>query len=136
MWSQVNARSLASAACSPNEDWSEVKRQVESALGALRDIEFKVNYSEPQMPYLLDRTEPVVAFGVTSVEQVLGYTPKFRVESGRTDSTYLDQLAGIKTVIIGPGEGVAIEHKPDEYVSAKRVLEFGRIIRYMLTNSL
>jgi hypothetical protein len=38
--------------------------------------------------------------------------------------------------IIGPGEGVAIEHKPDEHVSAKRILEFDRIIRCMLTNSL
>jgi acetylornithine deacetylase/succinyl-diaminopimelate desuccinylase-like protein len=118
-----------------NENWDEVKNEVESALRTLRDVEFKVDYYEPQRPYLLDRKDPAVALAVTSVEQTLGYTPKFRVESGRTDSTYLDQLAGIKTVIMGPGEGVAVEHKPDEYVSAKTIGEFSRIIRYMLTKS-
>jgi acetylornithine deacetylase/succinyl-diaminopimelate desuccinylase-like protein len=117
----------------PNEDWGEVKKEVESALRTLRDIEFKVDYEEPQRSYLLDRTDPLVALAVTSVQQSLGYTPKFRVESGRTDSTYLDQLAGVKTVIIGPGEGVAVEHKPDEYVTVKRVEEFCGILDCMLT---
>jgi acetylornithine deacetylase/succinyl-diaminopimelate desuccinylase-like protein len=116
----------------PNEDWGEVKKEVESALRTLRDMEFKVDYEEPQRSYLLDRADPLVATAVSSVQQSLGYTPKFRVESGRTDSTYLDQLAGVKTVIMGPGEGVAVEHKPDEYVSAKRVDEFCEILDCML----
>jgi succinyl-diaminopimelate desuccinylase len=119
----------------PNEDWDEVKREVENTLRTLRDIELKVDYHEPQRSYLLDRTNPLVALAVNSVQQTLGYTPKFRVESGRTDSTYLDQLAGIKTVIIGPGEGMSVEHKPDEYVSARRIGEFSQIIRHMLTKS-
>jgi succinyl-diaminopimelate desuccinylase len=118
----------------PNEDWDEVKKQVDNTLHTLRDIEFKVDYYEPERPYLLDRAHPLAALAVASVEQTLGYTPKFRVAAGRTDSNFLDQFAGIKTVIMGPGD-TFVEHKPDEYVSAKRIEEFSRMMRYMLTKS-
>jgi len=40
----------------------------------------------------------------------------------------------VKTVIMGPGDPL-LEHKPDEYVSAKRIEEFSRIVRYMLTKT-
>ena len=119
----------------PNEDWDEVKKEVENTLRALRGIEFKVDYDEPQRSYLIDRADSVVALAVTSVRQALGYTPKFKISSYRTDSMYLDQLAGIKTFMMGPGEGIAIEKKPDEYVSARRIEEFSRIMRHMLTKS-
>lgn len=39
----------------PNEDWDEVKKKVDGALRVLRDIEFKVDYYEPQRSYMLDR---------------------------------------------------------------------------------
>ena len=120
----------------PNEDWSIVKSQVENYLRTVRDVEFKVYFYEPQRSYLLDRADPLVDLALESIQRTLGYTPKFRVDSGRTDSGYFDQLAGIKTFIVGPGEGPTVEHKPDEYVSAKRVDEFSRIMRYMLTKSL
>jgi acetylornithine deacetylase/succinyl-diaminopimelate desuccinylase-like protein len=119
----------------PNEDWAKVREEVERFLRTLRDIEFKVDYYEPQRPYLLGRADPLVALAVSSVQQTVGYTPKFRVESGRTDSTYLDQLAGIKTVIMGRGEGMSVEHKPDEYVSTRRIEEFSQIMRHMLAKS-
>jgi acetylornithine deacetylase/succinyl-diaminopimelate desuccinylase-like protein len=118
----------------PNEDWDEVKKGVESALSTLQDIEFKVDYYKPQRSYLLDRTDPAVVLAVDSVQKTLGYAPNFRVESGRTDSIYFDQLAGIKTVIMGPGDGY-VEHKPDEYVSVRRLEEFSRIMHHMLSKS-
>jgi acetylornithine deacetylase/succinyl-diaminopimelate desuccinylase-like protein len=117
----------------PNENWDEVKRMTESILRTLRDVEFKVFFYDPQRPCLVDRTDPIVALAVAGVQQTLGYTPKFRVDSGRTDSNYLDDLAGIKTFMMGPGEGTAVEHKPDEYVSAKRIDEFSRIMRCILS---
>jgi len=120
----------------PNEDWNIVKSQVENYLRTVRDVEFKVYFYEPQRSYLLDRADPLVDLALESIQRTLGYTPKFRVDSGRTDSGYFDQLAGIKTFIVGPGEGPTVEHKPDEYVSAKRVDEFSRIMRYMLRKSL
>lgn len=85
---------------------------------------------------LRDRTcsiaSPTVELAVNSVQQTLGYTPKFRVESGRTDSGYLHELAGVETFIMGPGDPF-VEHKPDEWVSTKRMEEFSRIIRCMLS---
>jgi acetylornithine deacetylase/succinyl-diaminopimelate desuccinylase-like protein len=118
----------------PNEDWDEVKKEVDDTLHSLREIEFKVDYYTPQRSYLLDRKDPVVALAVNSVQQTLGYTPKLRVDSGRTDAAYLDELGGVKTFIMGPGDPF-LEHKPDEYVSAKRIDEFGRILCHMLTGS-
>ncbi len=118
----------------PNEDWDEVKKEVENALRSLRDIEFKVFYSTPETPYLIDRANPAVILAVDSVQHALGYTPKFRVDSGRTDCAILDQVGGVKTVFMGPGDPL-LEQKPDEYVSAKRIEEFSRIIRHMLTRT-
>jgi acetylornithine deacetylase len=115
----------------PNEDWDEVKKEVESALHALQDIEFKIEYYAPQRSYMIDRDHPTVELATTSVQQTLGYTPKFRVESGRTDSGYLDELAGVKTLIMGPGDPF-MGHKPDEWISARRMEEFSRIMRCML----
>ena len=116
----------------PNEDWDEVKREVEGTLRMLRDIEFKVDYYEPQRSYMLDRANATVELAVNSVQQTLGYTPKFRVESGRTDSGYLHELASVETFIMGPGDPF-VEHKPDEWVSATRMEEFSRIMQCMLS---
>lgn len=116
----------------PNEDWDEVRKEVEGALRTLRDIEFKIDYYEPQRSYLLDRADPTVELAIASVQQTLRYTPKFRVESGRTDSGYLDELASVKTFIMGPGDPL-VEHKPDEWVSSQRIEEFSRIMRCMLS---
>jgi acetylornithine deacetylase/succinyl-diaminopimelate desuccinylase-like protein len=101
----------------------------------VRDVEFEVYFYEPQRSYLLGREDPLVGLAVASIQQTLGYTPKFKVDSGRTDSGYFDQLAGIKTFIMGPGEGTAVEHKPDEFVSARRVEEFSQIMRRVLGKS-
>jgi len=113
----------------PNEDWNEVKKQVDSVLSTLKGIDFKVEFYKPQRSYLLDRTHPVVALTRDSVLNTLGYEPKFKVDSGRTDSIYFDQIAGIKTVIFGPGEEA---HIPDEFVNVKRLEEFSQVLCRML----
>jgi acetylornithine deacetylase/succinyl-diaminopimelate desuccinylase-like protein len=114
----------------PNEDWDEVKKTVDNALSTITGINFKVEFYKPQRSYLLERTHPAVTLTEQSVLQVLGYDPKFKVDSGRTDSIYFDQMAGIKTVIFGPGEE---GHIPDEYVNAGRLEEFSRVLHYMLS---
>jgi acetylornithine deacetylase/succinyl-diaminopimelate desuccinylase-like protein len=114
----------------PNEDWDEVKRQVDSALFTLKGIDFNVEFYKPQRSYLLDRAHPVVALTRDSVLNTLGYEPKFKVDSGRTDSIYFDQIAGIKTVIFGPGEEA---HIPDEFVNVKRLEEFSQVLCRMLS---
>jgi len=114
----------------PNENWETVKGKVEETLGKVRDVNFKVTYSTPQKSYLGDRTHPTVTLAMESIEKVLGYTPQVRVESGRTDSTYLNE-AGIKTVILGPGETA---HIADEYINVNRLEEFTRVLYQMLKN--
>jgi len=114
----------------PNEDWDTVKKQIDRTLSAVGGVNFKVEYRKPQRSYAIDRAHPVVNLAKESVAKVLGYSPKFRVESGRTDSTYLDQIAGIKTVILGPGETA---HIADEYVNVRRLEEFSRVLCEMLS---
>ena len=114
----------------PNEDWDTVKKQVDRTLSEVTGVKFKIEYKKPQRSYIIDRTHPVVTLAMESVEKVLGYSPKFRVESGRTDSTYLNQNAGIKTVILGPGETA---HIADEYINVRRLEEFDRVLYEMLS---
>jgi acetylornithine deacetylase/succinyl-diaminopimelate desuccinylase-like protein len=83
---------------------------------------------------LIDRAHPAATLAVDSVQHTLAYTPKLIVQAGITDCAILDQMGGVKTVIIGPGDPL-LEHKPDEYVSAKKIEEFSRIIRHMLTET-
>jgi acetylornithine deacetylase len=114
----------------PNENWDDVKKGIDAALATLEGVNFKVEFYEPQRSYLLDRAHPSVILTRDSVVQELGYSPKFKVDSGRTDSMYLDQLAGIKTVIFGPGENA---HIPDEFINVKRLEEFSRVLHRMLS---
>ena len=114
----------------PDENWDEVKKQVDDAFSTLRGIEFRIEFYKPQRSYLLDRTHPVVTLTKNSVLETLGYDPKFKVDSGRTDSIYFDQIAGIKTVIFGPGEEA---HVPDEFINVKRLEEFSRVLYRMLS---
>ena len=114
----------------PNEDWDEVKKEVDRALSGLNGINFKVKYMNPQRSYLVEKTHSTVALANESIQKTLGYLPKFKVESGRTDSIYFDEMAGIKTVILGPGETA---HIADEFINVRRLEEFGRILYRMLS---
>lgn len=114
----------------PNEDWDEVKKAVDDTLSTLTGINFKVEFYKPQRSYLLNREHPVVILAKQNTLQALGYDPKFKVDSGRTDSIYFDQMAGIKTVIFGPGEEA---HIPDEYINVRRLEEFTQVMRGMLS---
>jgi len=96
----------------------------------VKDVEFRVSYMSPQKSYLISRDHPAVTLATNSTRQALGYSPEFKVESGRTDSTYFNE-AGIKTVIIGPGE---VAHIADEYINVKRLEEFTRVLYDILTS--
>lgn len=114
----------------PNEDWDEVKKQVDNALSTITGINFRVEFYKPQRSYLLEKAHSVVTLTKQSVLQTMGYDPKLKVDSGRTDSIYFDQMAGIKTVIFGPGEEA---HIPDEYINVARLDEFSRVLHCMLS---
>ena len=112
----------------PNEEWASVKEQVQGALDTVKDVEFRVSYMNAQKSYLIPRDHSAVTLATDSTRQVLGYSPEFKVESGRTDSTYFNE-AGIKTVIIGPGE---VAHIADEYINITRLEEFTQVLYRML----
>lgn len=113
----------------PNEEWASVKELVQGALETVKDVEFRVSYMNAQKSYLIPRDHPAVTLATDSTRQALGYSPEFKVESGRTDSTYFNE-ADIKTVIIGPGE---VAHIADEYVNVKRLEEFSQVLYRMLS---
>jgi acetylornithine deacetylase/succinyl-diaminopimelate desuccinylase-like protein len=113
----------------PNENWETVKGKVEETLRGVESVEFNVSYMKPQRSYLIDKTHPAVTLAEKSIQRTLGYVPKLKVGSGRTDSTYLNE-AGIKTVILGPGE---IAHVADEYVNTSRLEEFTRVLYDILS---
>jgi acetylornithine deacetylase/succinyl-diaminopimelate desuccinylase-like protein len=113
----------------PNENWDTVKAQVDETLASVKDVNFKVSYMKPQRSYLVPRNHPAITLAKESIELALGYSPKFIVKSGRTDSTYLGE-AGIQTVILGPGE---VAHVADEYINVRRLEEFNRVLYHMLS---
>ena len=115
----------------PNEEWDDVKKQVERTLTEVKDVNWKVSYMKPQRSYQIERNHPAVVLAKEGIERTRGYLPKFKVESGRTDSTYLNE-AGVKTVIIGPGQ---VAHIADEYVNVKRLDEFSLILLDMLSRA-
>jgi acetylornithine deacetylase/succinyl-diaminopimelate desuccinylase-like protein len=114
----------------PDEDWNDVKKAVDDTLSTVTGINFRVEFYKPQRSYLLNREHSVVTLVKECALQALGYDPKFKVDSGRTDSIYFDQMAGIKTVIFGPGEQA---HIPDEYINVRRLEEFTRVMHGMLS---
>jgi len=111
-----------------------VKKEIQNTLGSVRDVELKTTFSNPVNPYLIDQSSPAATQVIDSVQHELAYTPKMVIETGRTDSAILAQIGNVETVTIGPGEFI-IESKRDEYVSAKRLEEFTRIIRHILTGT-
>lgn len=115
----------------PDEQWDDVKKHVDKALAQVKDVNWKVSYMKPQRSYQIPRDHPAVTLAKENIEQALGYTPKFKVESGRTDSTYFNEV-GIKTVIVGPGE---VAHIADEYVNVGRLKEFTRILTHILSGA-
>ena len=85
--------------------------------------------TEIQLPYLIEKDHEVVSLAVDSAFQRLGYRPLMRMGLGRTDSMYLYHIAGIETIIMGPGnEG----HVTGEYINIKRLNEFVQILANML----
>lgn len=116
----------------PNENWDQVKMQIESALRSARDVEFKTSYRHAERPYLIERTNPATTLTVEAIQRTLGYTPKFNIQAGITDCANLDQANAVKTVSVGPGDPY-LAVNPDEYVSIKRTEEFSRVIRYILS---
>jgi len=114
----------------PNEDPQKIVETIRSRLEGLQEIKAMCDFgSEVQPPYLVERDHEVVSLVVDSAFRKLGYRPRLRVGLGRTDSMYLYHMAGIKTVIMGPGSK---GHVTGEFINVDRLNEFVQILGNVL----
>ena len=82
-----------------------------------------------QPPYIVEKGHEVVKLAVDSAKRAVGYKPMLRIGLGRTDSMYLFHVAGIKTVIMGPGH---TGHVIGENINTDRLNEFVGILGNMV----
>ncbi len=94
----------------------EISTAFEPVLESLPDIQVRMT-SRPGYwdPYLLTTDEPVVEAIVAAYSQVTGELPVMSGKAACTDASHLYTMAGIPTVLFGPGDETK-SHKPDECV--------------------
>lgn len=114
----------------PNEKPERIIRNIETALEGLKGVNAKCEFNpNVQPPYIVDKGHEAVKLAVDSVRCTVGYSPQLRIGLGRTDSMYLYHMAGVKTVIMGPGH---TGHVIGESVNVDRLDEFVGILGNML----
>jgi acetylornithine deacetylase/succinyl-diaminopimelate desuccinylase-like protein len=114
----------------PGEDPEMVMEMIRSRLQKIEGANVKCDFNaNVQLPYFVREIEEVVSLVIDSALRALEYRPRLRISLGRTDSMYLYHIAGIKTVIIGPGNK---GHIVDEYISTDRLLEFTEVLAMIL----
>lgn len=119
----------------PGESPEMIEQTVRSALDKLEGVQIELNVNpNVQLPYLVDKSEYVARLVIDSIRKNLGYDPSVDVKLGRTDSMYLYHHAGVKTAIIGPGEENMC-HKPHEYITIDRLIEFVGLMKTVLSEN-
>jgi succinyl-diaminopimelate desuccinylase len=114
----------------PGESPREIMETVRSTLQNLKHVKTELDFDPSvQLPYMVNKNEEAVSLVLDSFYEKLGFKPDLRIELGRTDSTYLYHLGGIKTVITGPGH---MGHAPGEYINTDRLFEFTEVLLAML----
>jgi len=114
----------------PNEDPQKIIETIRSRVENLQGVKAVCDFGpEIQPPYLIEKDHEVVSLVVGVASQKLGYRPRLRVGLGRTDSMYLNHMAGIKTIIMGPGKR---GHVTGEFIDINRLDEFIEILRNVL----
>jgi succinyl-diaminopimelate desuccinylase len=111
----------------PGETGDLVMEEIAAAFEPVRhaypDIDIRVapraGYWDP---YLIDVDEPVVAGLVAGYRAVIGDEPEIGSKAACTDASHLVNMAGIPTVLFGPGNE-RLSHKPDECVSVEHLVK-------------
>jgi acetylornithine deacetylase len=114
----------------PGENPQKIVKTVKSTLQKIRHVKTTCDFNpNVQLPYIVNKNEEVVQLATKAITQKIGHKPKLRIELGRTDSIYFDQIAKIKTAIIGPGH---MGHTAGEHINTDRLHEFTEILLTML----
>lgn len=114
----------------PDENPQTIVKTVKTTLQKIKHVKTTCDFNpNVQLPYIVDKNEEVVQLVTKAITQKTGHKPELRIELGRTDSIYFDQIAKIKTAIVGPGH---MGHAPGEYINTDRLDEFTEILLTML----
>ncbi len=114
----------------PNENPDRIVGSIRRAVEGIKGVDARVEFSgNVQPPYIVEKSHEVVRLVVDSAKRAVGYKPMLRIGLGRTDSMYLFHVAGVKTVIMGPGH---TGHVIGENINIDRLNEFTGILGTML----
>ena len=110
----------------PGETEAQVLAEIETAFAPVRrsnpevaiDIHVRAGYWDP---YLIPADEEIVALTTAAYASVTGQEPQIGSKAACTDASHLVNMAGIPTVLFGPGNE-RLSHKPDECVSIRDLL--------------
>ncbi|RJX21426.1 MAG: peptidase [Desulforudis sp.] len=122
----------------PSERMEEAQKELEESVLALNKVDPWFSEHPPTvewfgarwLPGSISPDHPIMDILTDSYRKVLGKEPPVKASPWGTDGGLLTQLAGIPTVVLGPGI-TALAHFPNEYIELKRILEAAEI--YALT---
>ena len=94
----------------------ELRGIIDPILEKEKELRIEINVRPNHWdPYLLSEKEPIVQAVMESFNQVTGRKPEIAAKAACTDGSHIFHLAGIPTVLFGPGDE-KLSHKVDECV--------------------
>lgn len=122
----------------PGERLEDAKNEMKAALLSLKAVEPWFEKHPPVLewfgarwlPGSIAQEHPLFLLLIDAYRKVLGKEPEIKASPWGTDGGLISHLAGIPTVVFGPGVTEAA-HYPDEYINLNSVLQAAGI--YALT---
>jgi succinyl-diaminopimelate desuccinylase len=116
----------------PGETGEDVRAGIEQAFEPVRarypDVAIDITERDGFWnPYLIHEDEEIVRAVASAVERVTATRPVLGSKAACTDASHLVTLAGIPTVLFGPGNE-RLSHKPDERVAVADLVLATRIL--------
>jgi acetylornithine deacetylase/succinyl-diaminopimelate desuccinylase family protein len=124
----------------PGETETKVLKELERIVKPLMteergpkiDIRFRPGYFDP---FIISEDEPIARATIEAVEEITGGQVKIAGKAACTDASHLFNLAGIPTVLFGPGNE-HLSHKPDEHVAVENLVTATSVYISILTKLL
>lgn len=118
----------------PGEKLADARRELEQSMAELgaadpwfREHPVQVEWFGARwLPGGIDLEHPLLTVITGAYRQVRGTDPEVKASPWGTDGGLLTQVAGVPTVVFGPGV-TAVAHYPDEYIEMQYVLDAARV---------